>query len=291
MIKKINYIRKEKSIALLLFAPVLIGFVLFYFIPFIVSLYYSAVNSNYNHSIVFFDNYILLFSNKSFLLALRNTIIFVTLVVPVHMALSFILSYLADSLKGRNKSFTAVILLPVILPLNAFFYLTQYFFSQDGFINAVLNEIGALQHNWLNSSSVIWVVILIYLWKSFGFTTIIYLSGIQTLPEEYYEIADIEGITKFKCLRKITIPLLMPVHFIVVIICLTNSLGIFKEIFLINGRYPQPNIYMLQNFINNSFISLDYQKMTTSSVVVTVLVFAVLYFWILLNNRFCGDLV
>ena len=124
------------------------------------------------------------------------------------------------------------------------------------------------------------VVLLLYLWKNTGYSVILLLAGLVTIPEEQYSAADLDGASSWQKFFYITTPQMWYSVFFAIIFSLINAFKCFREIFLIGGTHPNENIYMLQHFLNNSFENLNYAKLSVASVlllVVVLVVFAVFY--------------
>ncbi len=290
--KKIKHsLNSDKYTALLLLIPSLIGFFIFYLIPFVFSLYYSLINNIYSSKFVFFDNYIELFHNKSFILALKNTSVFLCIVVPTQLIISFILACIVDRFTKKKNIVVSFISIPLVLPIGCFYFMTQLVFSQGGIACSFLKWFGVNDSSLLQKDSIMLVVILVYLWRYLGYTFILYLSGLQFIPKELYEYAEIDGITHFNKLTRITIPLSAPISFIAFIVSFSNSLRVFKEVYVIGGNYPKRNIYMLQHYINNTFIDLNYSKLSATTIVISFLTVIVLGLWIKINKIYNGELL
>ncbi len=156
-------------------------------------------------------------------------------------------------------------ILPLVVPVASIVFIWQAFFDWNGTINAWLHSWGMNRVDWMNSDWAIGVVTLIYIWKNIGYNVILLIAGIQSIPESYYEIANLEGARSFTKLRGITLVYLMPTMFFVVLMSIINSFKVFRETYLIAGDYPHDSIYMLQHYMNNMFLSLDIQKLTAAA--------------------------
>ncbi len=115
-------------------------------------------------------------------------------------------------------------------------------------------------------------VVLLYLWKSAGYSVILLLSGLTTIPEEQYAAASIDGVSRSQQLRYITLPQMWYSFFFAAVFSLIYAFKSFREIFLIGGRHPHSSIYMLQHFINNAFENMRYPKLATASVLLLLVI-------------------
>jgi multiple sugar transport system permease protein len=109
------------------------------------------------------------------------------------------------------------------------------------------------------------VIIVVYLWKNIGYNVILFLAGLQQIPKDYYETAQIEGAGPLRQFRSITLVYLTSSMFFVVIMSIINSFKVFRETYLIAGDYPHDSIYILQHYMNNMFMTLDVQKLTATA--------------------------
>ena len=104
------------------------------------------------------------------------------------------------------------------------------------------------------------VIIVVYLWKNIGYNVILFLAGLQRIPQDYYETAQIEGAGRLRQFGSITLVYLTPTMFLVVIMSIINSFKVFRETYLIAGDYPHDSIYMMQHYMNNMFVVARYSE-------------------------------
>ena len=153
----------------------------------------------------------------------------------------------------------------------------------------MLTALGLPVSDWLHSSSSFWVAEALYLWKNTGYSVILLLSGLVTIPEDHYGAARLDGATAWQRFRYITMPQMWYSIFFAVVFSLINAFKCFREIFLIGGTSPHEDIYMLQHFISNSFEHLSYPKLAVASVLLLLVVtaaFALLYGWVRRKEEF-----
>ncbi|HYE67218.1 MAG TPA: sugar ABC transporter permease [Anaerovoracaceae bacterium] len=254
------------------------GLALFYIWPFLLSLWYAFMDKPANGSFVGLKNFIDLFHNKPYLQGLRNTVIFIGISVPLGMSLSLIVAMLIHRVKNHKELFALIFLIPLVIPSGSMVFFWKALFLNEGSINGILNSVGLHEVNWLESSAALYVIILIFLWKNLGYNMVLFMAGLHNIPKEYYEAAAVDGSNAFQTFFQITLPSLIPMTVLVVIMSVINSFKVFKEIYLITGSYPHKSIYMLQHFMNNMFYSLNYQKLTTAtSIMVLIITLLVLF--------------
>lgn len=266
--------------------PSLVGFALFFAIPSVISLYYCFTEGIAGTSFVGFKNFISLLQSNSFLLAVRNTIIFNSVSVPLIIILSFSLSMLLNSRLKGLPAFRSFFILPLVIPIASIILVWNILFNQYGVLNNVLGYFGLNQGiDWIRSDSSMWVLVLLYLWKNCGYNVILFLAGLNSIPKEYYESAYIDGAGSFTCLWKITVPFMMPTGFFVFMISIVNSFKVFKEAYLLAGSYPSLKIYMLQHFMNNNFFNFSYQRLTTAAFLLAIIIVMIIYILFRLEAR------
>ena len=272
-------IRKPDQIAVIFFlAPSLIGFSIFFLIPFLVSIYYSLVDSPINGSFTGLANYMQLLSNPIFLRAGFNTLVFTGISVPLIMAISLGLAILLNNnIYGRNI-FRAFFISPLVIPVASVVLIWQIIFSYSGSLNSVLSSFGFTPVDWMDTNWARFVVLVVYLWKNAGYSMVLFLAGLQNIPVQYYESAHIDGATPWKSFTRITLVYLTPTSFFIFIISIINSFKVFRETYLIAGSYPHDSIYILQHYMNNMFSSLDYQKLTSAAFIMAVFIVALVSF-------------
>ncbi|WP_409345724.1 carbohydrate ABC transporter permease [Paenibacillus sp. MBLB4367] len=271
--KRYRLTRRERWAAFCFLAPSLIGFAVFYIIPFGRSILYSF-QDKLGGSALTLANYAALFHSSSFQKAAANTFRFTVSSVPVLVVLSLALALsLNRRVFFRNWLRTAYVL-PLVVPVASIVLVWQLLFDWNGALNALLGHFGISRTDWMKSDWAGIVIILIYVWKNVGYNVVLFLAGLQNIPEQYYEIADLEGAGSARKLFGITLVYLTPTTFLVVLMSVLNSFKVFRETYLVAGDYPHDRIYTLQHYMNNMFLSLDIQKLSAASSLMAVCILA-----------------
>jgi len=279
-------LRQDWTIAALFLAPSLIGFALFYLIPFAMGFLYSFQDRTVDGSFVGLDNYIALQASTSFRKAASNTFLFTSMSVPLIIALSLLFAHLLNQrLFIRNWLQTAFVL-PLVVPVASIVMIWQILFDWNGTLNVWLQNWGLERIDWMKSEWSIGVLVIVYIWKNIGYNIILFLAALQNIPKDYYETADIEGAGKFHKWIHITLVYLTPTMFFVILISVINSFKVFRETYLIAGEYPHDRIYMLQHYMNNMFLSLDVQKLTAAAVLMVGCILVFVMFMLAIERRF-----
>lgn len=242
---------------------VIAGFVFFYLYPFAISIN-KTITARTNQ-------YSLLFSNEAFKRALGNTLKFIGIGIPMLFLLSLLTALAMNRLYLWNVRGRGIILalhmIPMLIPSAIIAFITGVFFERFGIINGVLYSMDMEPVKWLYSSKAFVVLLGIYLWKNYGYCMIIMMGGLQSIPSETIEAAKIEGAGKFMIFRRIIMPQIRSYS---IFTCLMGIIGIFKvfrESYMIYGGYPDNSVYMMQNFMNNCFYSLNYNRLASASTI------------------------
>lgn len=258
------FFNKDTVLALLFLAPSVSGFALFYAIPFAMGLVYSFTDGTMNGNFAGFSNYQELLASGSFRKAAWNTAFFTFVSVPLMVAVSLGLALLLNENVFFRQWLRTSYMLPLVVPVASIVLIWQIGFDWNGTVNEWLHRFGMQRIDWMKSEWAIVVITAIYVWKNIGYNMILFLAGVQAIPESYYEIARLEGAGPFAKLR-ITLVYLIPTMFFVVLMSIMNSFKVFRESYLLAGGYPHDSIYMLQHYMNNMFLSLDIQKLTAAA--------------------------
>ena len=279
---------KRKNNGLLLALPQLAGFLVFYFVPFLITIWYSVSFGIGKREFVGWDNFAELFSNKMFLLAVTNTCKYMLVTIPVTLISAVVLAALLQHTIKGVAFFRLSFLYPLILPIASVVLSIQFLWGDEGIWNQLLSALGKSGADWLNSSAAFWVLCILYFWRFAGYYILIYLARIQMIPKEYYEYARLFGAGESSMFRYITWPMLIPTFLFTIVLSVMNAFKCYREAFLLGGDHPDDSIYLLQHFMNNNFQTLNYQKISSAAVsivAVLLLVMAVFYLLYLLVRR------
>jgi multiple sugar transport system permease protein len=263
----------KKSVWLFLL-PGLIGLLLFYVVPFFGGIYYSLTDGTYKNAFVGMANYTGIWKNQMFLLGLKNTLELSLICAPLVWVFSFAIASLLNRLRPKGAFFRNSVLLPYLMPSSAMLLFWLVIFDFGGVINRIVVALGMDRVIWLQGSQMRVPIILLFVWKNLGFAVIIFLSAIQAVPEPLYEYATLEGAGFLRQTFGITLPMIVPTAFLVIILEWINAFKIFKEVYFISGSYPDESVYTLQHYMNNMYNKLNYQNVTTAAYSFAVIVFA-----------------
>lgn len=268
--------KKEASLGIRFILVFTVGFLSFYIIPFFISIFMTFID-NSSGKLCGFDNYIKIMGSKAFKLSAVNTFKFLVIGVPLILALSLFCSLLLKNNFKGSGIIRSIFILPIVIPAMAVVMVFQIIFAESGLLNSLLITFNIPVISWLNSDKAFVVLLVIYVWKNIGYNMILFLSALNSIPDYVYEAAALDGAGRFKKLTKITLPLISPMLFFIIIISVVNAFKSFREIYLLCGDLPHESIYMLQHFMNNNFKNLNYQRLAVAA----VLLFSVIMLLIL----------
>lgn len=274
--------RKEYLWAALFILPSFIGIVVFYIVPYIICLVKSLYIGD---TFVGLTNYFELFQNNTFLLALKNTAVFTVVAIPLLMLVSFLIALFLNSFKKISSFFRSAFLIPVVVPVASLICVWQVVFDDYGAINTLLNSLGLNTVEFFNSEFSMVMIIFIYVWKYCGFCTILFTAGLANVSQTLYESARLDGAGSFKIVTRITIPMITPTIFFVFLMEIIYSFKIFREVFALFGDYPNENVYFLQNFINNNYYNLNYPRLSSASIILSLFLIVVLLVFFIFERK------
>jgi len=207
---------------------------LFIFYPLIYSLYLSTFSTRgVMRNFVGFGNYLRLFQDNYFIQSLKNIIIILIIQVPIMLFLALIFAFLLNDPKLKLKRvFRTALFLPAVTSLVAYSVVFKMMFSTEGLINNVLLTLNIIKEpiRWLLDP--VWAkvtLIIAMTWRWTGYNMMLYLAGLQNIPQEIYEAAEIDGASKITQFFRITIPLLKPIILFTTILSTIGTLQLFDE--------------------------------------------------------------
>ncbi len=284
MMKKRNAQQRNAYEGYLLILPLMAGCMIFYAVPFLLVVFNSFQRgTGSSREFVGLETYRSMLSSSVFRLAFGNTLRFLVIALPLIVILSYAIALLIKNKVGKNEVLKSVLLLPYIMPVVGTVLLVELIFAETGLLNGCITALGLPVKEWLNSSHAFGVLVLLYLWKNTGYSVILLLSGLVTIPEDHYFAASLDGASPWQQFRFITAPQMWYSVFFATVFSLINAFKCFREIFLIGGTHPHTSIYMLQHFVNNAFDKLNYPKLAVASVLLLVILtglFAAGYRWV-----------
>jgi multiple sugar transport system permease protein len=281
--------KRKRMISNLFLSPSLIGVLVFFVIPFGVVIYYSLVDNPINREFVFLRNFMSVLQNQAFLRAAKNTATFSLLTVPLAVVLSLGLALLLDEKIPLRSQFRTFFLSPMMVPVASIVLIWQVLFHYNGAVNGFLATFGIDKIDWLKSDYGQLVIAILFLWKNLGYNMILFMSGLANIPKELIEVMKLETGSRWQTFVHIKLRYLSPTILFVTILSLINSFKVFREVYLMTGDYPYDSLYLLQNFMNNTFLSLDYQKLSAAAILMAIVMVALIGGLFIAENKFGKD--
>jgi len=241
--------------------PALIIVVAFRLVPIVLSFIVSFFDWSVNGvgDFIGFQNYAHLLKDPEFWQSLVNTFYLVIFIVPISLMLSLFFANLLKSIDKLKGFYRSLFFIPTVTSMVAISIVWKIIFNQQtGLMNLFLTKLGMSPLGWLAESRgifqlmfegigvtipsalggpslALFSIIIMSIWKGLGYNTIIYLAGLQNIPAVYYEAADIDGASKIKQFFKLTLPLISPTTFYVIMMTTITTFQVFSQIYLMTG--------------------------------------------------------
>ena len=232
----------KKAVPYLLVSPYIIHFLIFIAFPVIFSIVLTFHKWNIISPMEYtgFANYIRLFQDALFLKSILNTLIFLVIHIPLQIIVALFLAEVLNQKIHLRGFFRAAFFLPVVVSGVVVTILWQQLYGFDtGLLNKILVTLGFGKVGWLIDPKIAMPSIaLMATWKNVGLYIVLFLVGLQTVPKHYYEAADLEGATHWQKFFKITLPMINPTIFLVVILSTVGGFSLFIEPYVLTGGGP-----------------------------------------------------
>lgn len=261
--------------------PGFVGVSVFYLLPFLEVVRRSFLKAG-NNAFVGVENYRAVFTNGAFLLAVKNTGLYLVFGVPLLMGISLFLSLLLRNLSGKRR-LTSGMLLPMAVPAAVMVLVWRILIDRQGLLNgiltyvsektAILSEFRGIDY--LNSGAALPVVLCSFLWRNTGYMVILWLAGLSALPHDVEEAAMVDGAGRFQRWHYIIRPALSGTFFTVGMLSVLQIFKSYREVWMVAGSYPQETIYFLQHLLQNWYLKLEFDRMAALTVVMSLVLLIV----------------
>ena len=282
--------RREHLAAAAFIAVPVLGFLIFIAYPLLFAVYASFTKWNglSDADFIGLDNYVEMWNDPYFWQAMGNTV-FMMIGIPIGLVISLLLALALNRKMRGTTFFRTVYYVPVISSLAAVAILWQWAYNGDfGLVNQVLAFFGIEGPNWLqNADTAKPAIVIMAVWKGLGFSMLLYLAALQSVPRHLYEAAAIDGAGALSQFRHITVPMLRPVTFFLVVTSIIGGAQIFIEINIMTPtggpEFSTASIvwYIWQKAFN--YLQMGYA--TAMSVVLGLLVFVITAIQFQVNRR------
>lgn len=243
---------KQAMFAYAIILPTLAILAVFRFLPMLEAFYLSLTQYDLVHPPEFIGlaNFVDLVHDPLFLKSARVSLTYVVFsVVPV-LPLSLGLAILFNRSLWIKNLLRSAIFMPVVMPAVVMAVVWTFMYQQDGVINTLLGYIGIDPIAWLRSSaSALWAVILVGIWRATPYYMVIFLAGLQAIPHDYYDAAEIDGAGRWASFWNITLPLLKPTTLLVVVMNVIVAMKVFAVPLIMTGGGPADATRVLPLFI------------------------------------------
>lgn len=259
-------------------APGLLFMGIFMMYPLIYSLILSFTQYNFAYDakpvFIGFSNYIKMWSDPYFIASLKNTAVFSLIFFPIVMVLALVIALMLEKGVKGSGIFRTSIFLPVVIPLSLTGIVFQWILNEQyGLFNFILKDIfnlGFLARNWLGDDT--WAMIsiaFVSIWKYVGMLVILFMAGLQAIPKDLYEAAEVDGATGFKKILYITLPNLRESYVVCGIWAIIQSVKVFEQPFIMTGGGPGTSTLVLYQYTwENAF---KYYEMGYASAIAYVM--------------------
>lgn len=282
--------RNQWKIAMVFLLPYLVIFSIFRFIPSVGGLVVSFFKWSLggDPKFVGIDNYVNLAQDGSFYTSIRNTLSFFVLTVPVLVVASLLLAMLLNQkLAGRRVMRTISIIPYVLIPSIVGIMWNWMFDNNFGLLNYYIKKLGGSPVFWLTDERFALIAVsIVVVWTYIGYDMILFLAGLQGIPKETYEAAEVDGASTFQVFWHITLPLLKPVTMMVSTLTLVNVVQLFDQIYVMtNGGPGTSTLTMVQYMYTSAFTNYELGYGSAIEVVILVLLMVLITVQNRIGNR------
>jgi multiple sugar transport system permease protein len=278
--------------AYLFVAPIIILFGAFRVVPSLQTLLFSIYRVELlrgRFTFVGLENFRELLVDPNFHQAARNTFVYVIVIVPVSAALGLLLAVLFDARFPLRELFKALYFAPMVTSTVAAAVVWWWLYNpQFGLFNVLLRLVGLPIQPWLMSSrTALFSIILFSVWKGVGYNMVVYLAGLQAIPESFVEAARIDGAGAFQRFRRLTLPLLAPTTAFLVIYNSIYAFQVFDQVFVLTGGGPagSTNVIVLDLY-RQAFERYNFGYAAAEATVLFVLILGVTVLQYVYSKRF-----
>ncbi|ALC98749.1 sugar ABC transporter permease [Actinomyces sp. oral taxon 414] len=284
---------QRKLLIGLFLAPTVIGLGLFTFLPILASIVLAFFSWDIitPPRFVGLENFADIAADPTIRVSFLNTIGFVVVAVTLQLAVALVLAVLVNTKMPRllKSFFRSVLFFPLVLSAASVSIIMGYLFNENfGLVNHILNLLGMADVPWLTSThGAMIVVILVYVWQNFGFSFLLFLGGLSSIPKEVYEAAQVDGATGWKQFWRITFPLVSPTTLVASVMAIISALQIFDQPYVLTRGGPGDSTRTAVMVIYESaFKQLEFGRASAIGIVLTVVIMLVTAIQFRLSRRF-----
>ena len=263
--------------------PAFIIFLIFFFLPVLQTLGYSVTDRKMipdNTQFVGIQNFVTLFTDTpEFFIALKNNIFFTVVVTALQSLIAFILALVLDQkLRGRNF-FRTYFFAPVVISSVAVSLIWAFMFDPNtGVLNSLFDILGLgfLKQNWLGDENVaMFSIALVQIWQWVGFEMVIFMAGLNNIPQDYYEVAKVSGATYFQTLFRVVIPQMKPTILTAGVLTTVGCFKVFDLVYIMTSGGPVHATEVIAKLIYD--YAFSYGKMGLASALSVILLAVIMF--------------
>ena len=281
--------RREALVGYLFILPTYIGFIIFILYPLIESMRISFQDFSLlrGSTYIGLDNYVQMFADSRLRIAYINTIIFTLFAVFFNAGIGLILAVMLNRRLPTlmRNLYRSIFFFPVLIAHTYIAVIWRFLYQQDtGVINYYLGVFGVDPIPWLsNAHWAMAAIIILDVWKNTGFAMLVFLAGLQSIPHEYYEAAQLDGANERQLFFRITIPLLSPTIFFILVIFMIGALQVFDTIIVLTAGGPgdatRSVVLYIYEIAFRTF-NMGYAAAVSMTLFAIILALTALQFWI-----------
>lgn len=231
-------------------------------------------------------NYQQVWTTPLFWQVLKNNLLYAVGTIPLSMAIALVLALLINQQLKFLSFYRMALFYPTVIPMAAASMIWLWIFTPSyGLLNYYLGKLGVPDIHWLGTSSTaLWALVVVGIWKRLGYYMVIFLAGLQTIPDHLYEAAILEGAGPWQRFSRITFPLLSPTTFFILLIALIDSFQAIDQVYLMTQGGPgnHTNLFVFYIYQNAfRFWDMGYASTVSSILFLILLSLTLLVFWTL----------
>ncbi|MFA7109795.1 MAG: sugar ABC transporter permease [Sphaerochaetaceae bacterium] len=273
------YEKDQLKVAFVMLLPMLLATILLFALPVFQVFENGFTNFNLttgNKAFNGISNYKFIFSDVKFGKACKNTFTFAFFKLLIETTLALAIAFLLDSKIPFRKGFRAIFFVPVVVPLVASSLIWIWFYDPGlGPFNQILSVLGLPKCYWIyHEDTALMSIIIFSIWKGIGYNIMLFLAGLQSIPDSYVEAAKVDGATSLQVMFRIKIPLLRPIISFVVMIGIINTFKVFAEVNVMTPKGgPLYSTALLVNYIyDQAFTGGKMGRACSASVVLFIII-------------------
>lgn len=209
--------------------------------------------------------------------AMSNTLIFLVITIPAKIILGFLLAVLLNQKLRGIQFFRLTYFFPTACSVVAIALVWGYMYGADGFLNQMLQGLGLSKVYWMDENHAMSSIAIMTLWVGMGYIALLFLAGLQNVPTDYYEASRVDGASKFQQMWKITIPLVTPTTFFILVTQIITAFQMFGEVYLLSGP-ANSTLTIVQYIFKEAFqgFRMGYASALSYILIVVILIVTVI---------------